>query len=484
MIEEELSELIKTIQRRGCEGQTMEVKAAYKGCPERLYDTISAFANQDNGGVLVFGLDEKNGFEKVGVYNAQDLQKKVMEYCEQMVPVIRPVFTVYDEEGKVFVSAEIPPCDITERPCFKKALGRLKGAYVRVGEADKPMSEYEVYSYEAFRKKVRDDIRPAIGASMEMLDSDLLDIYQAKMRKERPNLARLSEVQQYELNGVTQDGKITLAALFLFGLFPQAFYPRLCITATRVPGQNLGELDSVGNRFLDTKRIEGTIPEMLNKALDFVRNNMLTSTAIDPMTGNRVDAPQYPLDAVREAVLNALVHRDYSIYTESKTIQLSMYDDRLEITNPGGLYGRLTVDQLGHSQPDTRNPFLVTALEILGETENRYSGIPAIRHAMAQRNLPAPEFINTTSEFKVVLYHKKNSTATSSIPVSPAVDAEEQLLIFCRTPRSRAEIVEYLGVASWAYALKRYLNPLLVKGTIRMTIPEKPRSHNQRYLTV
>ena len=86
MIEEELQDLIKKVQRRGCEWQTTEVKAARKGCPERLYDTISAFSNQDDGGVLLFGLDEQNKFEKVGVYDAQALQKKVMEYCEQMTP--------------------------------------------------------------------------------------------------------------------------------------------------------------------------------------------------------------------------------------------------------------------------------------------------------------------------------------------------------------------------------------------------------------
>ena len=153
MVEMELHRLIEQIRTRGCEGQTTEVKAARGGCPEKLYDTISSFSNQDSGGVMVFGLDERDQFRKVGVYDAQDLQKKVMEYCEQMTPVVRPVFTVCDEDGLVFVSAEIPPLDVSERPCFKTARGRLQGSYIRVGDADKPMTEYEVYSYEAYRRR-------------------------------------------------------------------------------------------------------------------------------------------------------------------------------------------------------------------------------------------------------------------------------------------------------------------------------------------
>ena len=89
-----------------------------------------------------------------------------------MTPVVRPVFTVYEEEGKVFVSAEIPPVDITERPCFKTAKGRMQGSYIRVGDADKLMTVYEVYSYEAFRKKYRDDIRPVEQVRVQDLDQD------------------------------------------------------------------------------------------------------------------------------------------------------------------------------------------------------------------------------------------------------------------------------------------------------------------------
>ena len=485
MVEQELRELLEQIQARKCEEQCVEVKAAHLGCPEKLYDTISSFSNQNSGGTLVFGLDENQSFKKVGVYDAQDLQKKVMEYCEQMTPVVRPVFTVCEENAKVFVSAEIPPIDITERPCFKKAKGRLQGSYIRVGDADKLMTEYEVYSYEAFRKKYRDDIRAVPQVSVTALDQGKLEDYILRRKTNRPNLAALSTEQLYDLTGVLREGQVTLSAVLLFSPYPQAYFPQLSVIATCVPSTEMGVLDDQGRRFTDSKRIEGTLPDMLEGSLAFVRNNMRVSTRIDSKTGRRIDVPQYPLDAVREALLNALVHRDYSIHTEGMPIQLIMFSDRIEISNPGGLYGRLTIDQLGNMQPDTRNPVLVTAMEVLGETENRYSGIPRIRHAMAELSLPAPVFTDRRGVFSVCLYNasETNSAEAKENQLLTDVVDEKGLLVFCREPRSRNDIIQYLGISSGQYALRRYLDPLVQIGLIKLTIPERPRSPQQRYMT-
>lgn len=485
MVETELKKLLTQIQNRHCEEQTMEVKSAHGGCPEKLYDTLSSFSNQDSGGILVFGLDEKADFAKVGVYDAQDLQRKVMEYGEQMTPVVRPVFTVYEENGKVFVSAEIPPVDITERPCFKTARGRMQGSYIRVGDADKPMTEYEVYSYEAFRKKYRDDIRPVEQVRVQDLDQDRLAQYVLRRKQDRPHFATLELPQLYDLIGVTKNGVVTLAAVLLFSPYPQAYFPQLSIIATHVPGTEMGLLDEQGQRFIDSKRLEGTLLEMLEQAVGFVRNNMQVSTRIDPATGRRIDRPEYPLDAVRETVLNALVHRDYSIHTEGMPIQLTMYSDRLEVTNPGGLYGRLTVDQLGKVQPDTRNPVLVTAMESLGQTENRYSGIPRIQHAMAELGLPAPVFVNTRSNFSVTLRNRAEVIPQKAVGPSTEVLPKDPkgLLAFCRQPRSRAEIIAYLGIPSAQYALRHYLDPLVEVGAIQLSLPDKPRSPKKTYQT-
>lgn len=401
----ELSELLAQVQNIRAETQTLELKSAAKGCPSRLYDTLSSFSNQDEGGTILFGVDEQGGYAEVGVYDAQDLVKHVTEQCNQMTPVIRPVFTTLAKDNKVFVSAEIPGVDVSDRPCFYTGKGRLKGSYVRVGDADESMTEYEVYSYEAFRRKYQDDVRPVERAALDALDQTLLDEYLIKIKKERPNLTMLDNRQIYELMSITKENIPTLAAVMLFGFYPQAFFPQLCILASSVPGTTVGDLGTEGERFLDGQRIQGTLTQMLAEAITFIRKNTRTKIIIDPETGKRSDRSDYPETAVREAILNALVHRDYSIHTEGMPIQLLLFEDRLEVRSPGGLYGRLRIDQLGKIQPDTRNPVLAVAMEALGETENRYSGIPTMRRELKQAGMQPPEFCNERGTF-VVCFRK------------------------------------------------------------------------------
>lgn len=475
MLESELRTLVNKIIDCKTEYQTVEVKCANKGCTEKLYDTLSSFSNQDDGGIIVFGIDEKNGFSVAGVYDPNDLQKKVTAQCESMQPVVRAVFTVADYDGKYVVSAEIPPVDITERPCFYLPKGRIKGSYVRVGDADNPMNEYEVYSYEAFRKKYRDDIKTVESADENTLDVNAVTGYVLKLKADKPNLARLDDSQVLSLMSILKNGKPTIASLLLFGLYPQAFFPQLSIVAMSVPGTEVGDVSDDGARFVDNKRIEGTIPEMLDSALLFVRNNMRTRVIIDSETGKRTDKTDYPMNAVREAVLNALVHRDYSIHTEGMPIQIIMFSDRMEIRSPGGLYGRLTVDTLGKIQADTRNPVLATALEVLGVTENRYSGIPTIIREMKEMGLPEPEFVDRSGEFKVIFY--------KSTPENKAgnVKEENELVSFCRIPRTKKEIAVFLGVKTETYAIKKYVQPLVNCGKIKLTLPKTPSSPNQKY---
>ena len=476
MTSEELYETLLTIQKMRCETQTLELKSAEYGCPKRLYDTLSSFSNQDDGGMIVFGIDEEKNYKETGVYDAQDIQKKIKEQCLQMTPVVRPLITVVEKDGKKFVSAEIPGMDLADRPCYYQGRGRLKGSYTRIGDSDEPMTEYEVYSYEAFRKKYQDDIREVPRATMAALDQKSLNQYITLLKQGKPHLSSMKDEMIYELVSIKRNSKITLSTTLLFSPYPQAYFPQLCITAIVVPGTKLGETGVARERFLDNQRIEGNIQDMLSGALQFVKRNMRTKTIINEKTGQREDRTDYPVTAIREAVINALVHRDYSIHTEGMPIQLIMFQDRLEIRNPGGIYGRMRVDQLGKVQPDTRNPVLASALEVMHITENRYSGIPTIRMEMDRYQLEQPEFVDERGSFIVRLYHKTKEK-TEAIHTEEAMD----LILFCRTPRNRKEICEYLGLTSVTYAIQKHVLPLVEAGQLKMSLPDKPKSPRQLY---
>ena len=162
-------------------------------------------------------------------------------------------------------------------------------------------------------------------------------------------------------------------------------------------------------------------------------------------------------------------------------IQIILFEDRMEIRNPGGIYGRIRIDQLGKAQPDTRNPVLACALEVMGITENRYSGIPTIRKAMREYHLREPEFLDERGSFVVKFYNAYQSNENAEAEYDENI---RNLLLFCQTPRTRKEICDYLGLTSVTYAIQRHIMPLVEQGMIRMSIPEKPKSQKQLYYSV
>lgn len=483
MLQRELVELVNTIRSQKAETQTVEVKAAHKGCPEKLRDTLSSFSNQDSGGVIVFGLDETAGFAPVGIYDAQDLQKHVTEQCNQMIPPVRAVFTLVEYESVLICSAEVPALDLSERPCYYSGAGRIHGSFVRVGEADLHLTDYELYCYEQFRRHLHDDERPVERATLDALDQELVEEYIQNRKKDRSGFSKLDPSKIYDILSILREGHPTVAALMNLGLYPQGYFPQWGITAIVVPGKEIGDVAEDHARFIDNKRIEGTIRSMAEEAQQFCLRNMKTRTIIDPVTGKRSDRMEYPPDAIREAVLNALIHRDYSFYTEGTPIQINFFSDRLEIHSPGSLYGRLTVEQLGYAKADLRNPALAVMAEAITGSENRYSGIPTMRRELAAYGLPAPVFENRRNEFVVTFY---NTSKLFSEEPRVVLDASKtvKLIDFCKIPRTRKEIADYLGVKTVFYVMKHYIQPLLDSKVLAMTIPDRPSSKNQRFYTV
>ncbi len=389
-----------------------------------------------------------------------------------MEPTVRALFTICEIDGKMVVSAEIPGADISERPVFYKGVGRIKGSYIRVGESDEPMSEYEIYSYEAFRKRIRDDLRTIDHSKVQLMDENRMKIYLDAVKTERRNLTdNVSQEDLLELMGITANGEPTLAGLMTFSKYPQTYFPQLCITAVALPGTEMGTTGNDGERFIDNQRITGAIPDMLDEAVEFVQKNSRTKTIIDE-NGHRNDKPEYPIKAVREAILNALVHRDYSIHTENVPIRIEMYRDRMEITNSGGLYGKILIGVLGKVHPETRNATLANMLELLKITKNRYSGIPTMRMEFLNAGLPAPIFSVIHGEFKVILKNGYNRELQS---------ISDSIIEFCCTPRTRTELINFTG-KSRTYTMTQIVQPLVDSGKLKLTLPEKPKSSKQKFV--
>ena len=474
----ELINLIDNIVSLKTETNNIEFKKAKDGVPENLYDTFSSFSNT-SGGIIIFGVDEKNNYDICGITNPDIFQKKITEQSLMMEPKIRPIITICEYDGKIIASAEIPELDIFNKPCYYSGKGKMKGSYIRVGDADLPMTDYEIYSFDAFKYKTEDELRSKERIEKDIFNEISINAFLDKIISVKPNLINLDRNTILKMNGIIDKNNYpTVCGILNFGKYPQIFSPNLDIVAVRCSTNEYGVEDQNGIRFLDNKRLDGTISEMLKLAISFVINNIKKATRIND-NGIREDVLEYPIKAIREIILNALIHRDYSIHTENGPIRLTIFDDRIEISNPGGLYGRLSLDELGKVHSDIRNPFIASILEILEVTENRYSGIPTIYAEMKKAGLMEPKFESVRGTFKVTLYNSKKTDIINDNFVS-------KIKAYCKTPRTKESLAKFFGYDEKhpAYFINSYVIPLIEQGILAYTIPSKPRSKNQKIYTV
>ena len=407
MEKQEVIEAIHTLRRYSTETNRIEAKSALLGFPKKCYDTFSSFSNK-YGGMIIFGIREENNFSTEGVYNIKDLQKQITALCtDAMEPSLRCDILPLEFENKKILAVKIDELNSAMKPCYYKPKGLKKGSYTREGDRDEPMTDYEIYAIQSYNDHIVEDKRPNRSATLEDLNTEQLNSYIQRIKNEKPNFSKNSFEKCLKLSGITDttDSTIlpTLAGTLIFGEYPQAFYPQLFVACTVIPGIDIGEVSELGERFLDNKRVEGTIEEMLEETMNFLRRNMKTRVIINS-NGKRINKTEYPLKALREAVANALIHRDYSKQTENAYISVYMYADRIEILNPGALFGTNKLEKLGTATVmEARNPNIVRILEEKGAViENRHSGIPTMKREMRKYGLPDPEFYEERGSFKVV----------------------------------------------------------------------------------
>ena len=206
-----------------------------------------------------------------------------------------------------------------------------------------------------------------------------------------------------------------------------------------------------------------------------------------------MDKPDYADRAVTEALVNALIHRDYIV--RGSEIHIDMYDDRLEIQSPGGMFEGKPIQDCNINTVGSvrRNPVIADLFHRMKFMERRGSGLRKI--VSETEKLPGyteelkPEFHSSGTDFRVVLKNANFNLVTESQDESQVrgqvegqVNTFDVLIDFCSVPRTRAEMMALTPIQSVTYFRKTFLLPLLNAGKIKMTIPDKPNSKNQRYI--
>jgi len=409
MDEVEFGRHLARLRRLGADHSTCEVKKSQGGLPASIWETISAFANTE-GGTIILGVDEKQDFRVVGVRDAGAIERDLASVCQDLEPMVRADIHTLLVADKAIVVAEIPQVARDQRPCHKRSLGPWYGSRYRVADGDRKLTDYEISVLLANRVQQQHDISPALRASGEDLDQKAIDGFLRRIRDSRGTIfSSVTDEQALEMMNVLtrHEGKWipTLAGLLAFGRYPQRYEPQLNVTVVAYPTSRPGESGPRGERFTENRSLDGSIPVMVTEAIRVLKRNMRLRSIDQGIF--RTDEWEYPEEVLREALVNALVHRDYSEHARGAQVQVELYPDRLVVRNPGGLYGPVDVTSLGTTTvSSSRNRMLLKILEDtpLGDghmvCENRGTGIARMRLALSRAGMEPPKFVDNISTFE------------------------------------------------------------------------------------
>ncbi|MDN5859690.1 MAG: putative DNA binding domain-containing protein, partial [Pseudonocardia sp.] len=387
------------------EPSDVEVKSAAGGLPTSVVETISAFAN-GSGGTLLLGVDERAGFAPAAGFDAPAVRDALADACaNKLEPPCRAPIEIEDVGGALIVRLDVPESDPVEKPCFVTSRGAYGGAFIRGGDGDRHLSHYEVTQLLSNRGQPRFDREPVAGATEAHLDQRLIAACLERVRRRSPAFHDTDrELLLIRLGVLVPDAdgvlRPTLAGLLCFGEYPQEFFPQLFVSFVVLPGLRMGEKAPDGRRFLDNATIVGPISTMVDDVITVAVRNMRAGAIIQD--AGREDRYDYPLDVIRELVVNALMHRDYSPDARGTQVQVELYPDRLVVMNAGGLFGPISVGALGSEEHPTtsRNQALAALLadiELPGFTgravcENRGSGLLGVLSELRRVGMSPPQF--------------------------------------------------------------------------------------------
>ena len=352
----------------------------------RLAETLAAFANAD-GGLILLGVDPSTSAVR-GVKDVDATIDKALAAglrCEP--PLILPRPTSATLEEKTIVVAEVTAG-------LAHAYG-LRGKYLaRSGKKNAALGPRQLRQLLRERGEANFEMLPAPGTTLDDLDDALVQKYVAAFLGDAPIKKDAILDLLYRRGCVSKENSVwqpTTSGYLLFGKDPQRALPSAEILLARYSGKQMTD------EFVrETAR--GSLPEQIRRAEAWITANMRKGARIDAF--QREDRAEYPMPAVREAIVNAVAHRDYAIRGDE--IRVMMFSDRIEVYSPGRLAGHVTIDNLVDER-FSRNEVIAQVLADLGFIERLGYGIDRMIRLMREWGLPAPRFAETSNGFRVLL---------------------------------------------------------------------------------
>jgi len=439
------------------EGHHLEFK---RQLTDALEKEAIAFLNARDGGVIIIGID-KSG-KVIGVDNSDALQLIIKDRLKNNIsPSTMGLFDVvsYQQEGKLLI--KIILASGSEKPYYLSKKGMsAKGCFIRIGSASEPMSERMIE--ELFARRVRHSIGNISSRYQDLSFEQLKIYYNETPYKLNEQFARNLEL----LNG---EGQYNYAAYLLADSNGCSIKVAKYAGTTRV---DLLENEEYGHCSL----IKAT-----KSVLDKLTIENRTFTKIT--AAERIEQKQINPIALREAVINAIIHNDYSNEASPK---FELFSDRLEVTSAGVIPLGLSKDDFfkGYSIP--QNKELMRIFRDLELVEQLGSGIPRILQSYSPAIYHfSPNFIRVTFKFEQNSTLAESPTLQAIPQATPqATPQAKKILSFCQEPKSRAEIQNYLKLKDREHFRKTVLLPLLEAGLLALTLPDKPTSPKQKFITL
>lgn len=388
-------------------GQTIEFVSTLD--PEQLAQVLVAFANSD-GGTVVMGVGENGEIDDSLMF--EDVEDALRLALAQCRPAMRTEWQRSEGEGGQVVAIHVP------RSTALHALqdGRV---LIRSGAENRPLSGEQVTHLAATKSSGDFENEPVAGAKLEDLDPQIVSEYRAKRAERQRRPVTVDDTTLLvQAGAITSDGTPTVCGLLLFGHNPQAFLPQSGLIVVRFAGtepRGPGGLPGYSRR----EEITGPLPQLIENAWQTVWEEMRVAAVVKELV--REEKGEYPSFAVREALVNAVCHRDYRI--TGRRIEIRMFDDRMEVCSPGGLPGYVTLDNIVEEH-FSRNPRLVNGLFQWGFIEELGLGVDRMIEDMVQAGHPPPEFKDSAYAFTVTL---KNVRVRRAMPTWESNMNERQL---------------------------------------------------------